>query len=189
MTPTQRQTFAENMRAAARLSGQQIAGIRYFLLILDHAGDSRSWDFGGWHAPTMGVELQTGDGETFSAMWSQYEEWGFGVDLFPGPVTVHLIEEAVHTWVDVTQHPLWSPFVATPIEVDFRWNDFGTGQPPYPEAVTITTGSDTAWIIAAEADHHATTPSFQLGMDDLLVAFDEEFVRATGLDDPSTDPD
>jgi hypothetical protein len=189
VTPTQRQTTAENMRAAARLSGQQIASIRYFLLSVDDAEDSRRWDFGLWHAPTMGVEVHTGDGQTYSAIWSQYEAWGYGVDLFPVPMSAHLIEAAADTWAEATQHPLWSPLVGAPIEVGFRWNDFGTGLPPCPEAVTITTRSAAVWIIAGEAERQAGTPSFRLGVADLLVVFDEELVRATGLYDPPTGPD
>lgn len=183
MPATERQTTAENERVAATLSGRRIAGIHYFLLSVDNR-DSWQWDFGVWHAPTMGVELHTGTVRRSPRSGVSTSSGGFGVDLFLLPMRAHLTEEAADSWVDATQHPLWSPILGTPIEVGFRWNDFGTGRPPCPEAVTLTTRSEALWIIAAEAERQGSTLSFHLGLDDLMVVFDKKFVRALGLCDP-----
>jgi hypothetical protein len=182
---TPRQTTAENERVAALLSGQRLAIVRYFLLRI--AGDQEpwEWDFGVWHQPTMGVEVVTDQGATFSALWSQYAEWGFGVDLFDAPMRIHLIEEAVDSWVDVSEHPSWASLLGAPVEVSFAWNDFGTGRPPAPEAIKIASTSAAAWIIAAGWERQESKLSIQLGMDDLMVIFNERFIGALGLFDPN----
>jgi hypothetical protein len=183
--PIPRQTSAENKRVAALLSEQRLAIVRYFLLWITGDQEPWEWDFGVWHQPTMGVELATDDGSTFSALWSQYGEWGFGVDLFDAPMTTHLIEEAVDSWVDVSEHPSWASLLGTPVEVSFAWNDFGAGRPPMPEAIKIASTSAAAWIIAAGWERQKSRTSIQLGTDDLMVTFNETFVRTLGLFDPN----
>ena len=181
--PLPRQTTAENERVASRLSGQCIVLVRYYLLWITEYQQPWEWDFGVWHQPTMGVELVTDANETFSAAWSQYDEWGFGVDLYHVPISMYLLPEAADSWVDASEHPAWSPIVGRPIQVSFIWNDFGTGRPPCPEAVKIASDTAAAWIIAAGWERRESRLSIQLGMDDLMVIFDEKFTETLGLFD------
>jgi len=174
----------DNERVASRLSEQRLARVRYFLLRLNEDGGLWDWDFGVWHSPTMGVELATEQGETFSAIWSEYYDWGFGVDLFNDPMSAHVIPEAADNRVDVSTHKAWASFLDAPINVDFLWNDYGTGRRPCPDAVKVSTGPDTAaWIITADWERHGGKTSIQLGADALMVVFDDKFVDTLGLFD------
>ncbi len=136
-----------------------------------------------WHQPTMGVELVTARGETFSLIWNQCDEWGFGVDLYDDPMAAHLIDEAASSWVDVSDRSAWTNVVGHSLEVSFLWNDFGTGRPPCPVAVKISTDAGALWIITAAWERRGSKLSIQLGTDDLMVIFDEKFIEALGLFD------
>ena len=182
MTPPRRQTTADNERIAARLSGQVIALVRYYLLRSDGL-QPHQWDLGVWHQPTMGVELVTDADEMFSATWSQYDEWGFGVDLYDMPMSLHLLPGAADNAVDASEQGGWPLIVGRPIQVSVMWNDFGTGRPPCPEAVKIVSDAAAAWIITADWERRESRLSVQLGMDDLMVIFDEKFAEALGLFD------
>ena len=173
----------ENERVAAVLSGQRIGAVRYFLLPVGDGPELEEWDFGVWHQPTMGVELVTRSGEVFSAMWNQYEEWGFGVDLFAGPMAGHLVPDAADHWVDVSGQAPWSSMTG-PVEAGFVWNDYGTGRPPCPEAVTVVSGETVAWIVAVGWEREEGRFAIQLGRDDLMVIHDRRFIDTLGLLDP-----
>lgn len=170
----------DNEQAAAHLSGQVLVRVRYFLLTLDDEGHLWDWDFGAWHQPTMGVELTTEHGDTFSATWGQYD-WGYGVDLFHDPMSAHLITEAADNWTDVSNAHAWSGLLGTPIQASFLWNDYGTGQAPCPEALMLNADHASAWIIAADWNRQRGKTTIQLGTDDLLVVFDSKLVNALGL--------
>jgi len=184
MRAWQHQTTAENKRVAARLTGDRIAAVWYFLL---SAGDDREppeWDFGVWHQPTMGVQVSTEQGGVFSAMWSQYQEWGFGVDLFDSPAADRLAAGGLWCQVNVSDHPAWIPLLGRAVTASFRWNDFGTGRPPCPEAVKLASSAASLWIITAGWERRESKLSVQLGLDDLVVIFDDRFASALGLYDP-----
>jgi hypothetical protein len=159
---TPRQTTEQNERTAAQLTGQLIESVRYFLLWVSDDQAPWQWDFGVWHQPTMGVELVTERGDTFSLIWSQCDEWGFGVDLFDVPMAVHLIDEAAESWVDVSDHLAWAKVVGHSVAVDFLWNDCGTGRPPCAEAVKLATDAGALWIITADYERQGIKLSFQL---------------------------
>ena len=173
----------ENERVAAALSGQLIRAVRYFLLSVDDGPELQAWDFGVWHQPTMGVELIMRSRDVFSAIWNQYEEWGFGVDLYAGPMAEHLVADAADHWVDVSGQAPWSSMTG-PVEVGVIWNDYGTGRPPCPEAVTVASGETVAWIVAAGWERQESGFAIQLGRDDLMVIRDRRFIEALGLFDP-----
>lgn len=181
--PRKRLDTGENERVAAVLSGQRIGIVRYFLLPVDDGPELEEWNFGVWHQPTMGVELVTQTGSVFSAIWSQYETWGFGVDLYAEPMASHLVEDAAGLWVEVSAQAPWSSMIG-PIEVGFVWNDYGTGRPPCPEAVKVASGDAVAWIVAAGWERQGSRFKVQLGLDDLTVVRDERFIEALGLFDP-----
>lgn len=178
---TPRQTTEQNEAIASMLGGQAIRTVRYFVLWSSNDQEPSQWDFGPWHQPTMGVELVTEKGESFSLIWSQSDEWGFGVDLFDRPMADHLIPEAANSWVDVSDHPAWRQIVGSPIEVHISWNDYGTERPPCAEAVRLATSSGAAWIITAGSERQQSMLVFQLGIDELMVIFDDKFVEALGL--------
>jgi hypothetical protein len=157
--------------------------VRYYLPWISDYQQPWEWDLGVWHQATMGVELVTDANETFSAIWSQYDEWGFGVDLYDVPISTYLIREAADSWVDASERAVWSSIVGRPIQVSFIWNDFGTTRPPCPEAVKIASDAAAAWIITAGWERRESRLSIQLGMDDLMVIFDEKFAEALGLFD------
>ncbi|HEY3715563.1 MAG TPA: hypothetical protein VGL39_13640 [Jatrophihabitantaceae bacterium] len=182
MASTPRAT-RENERVAARLSEQQLVGVKYFLLTLNDDAELWDWDFGAWHQPTMGVEFATEQGEVFSATWGEYFNWGFGVDLFDEPMSTHLVPEAAGNWVDVSTHDAWSGLLRTPIDVAFLWNDYGTGQQPCPDALKLSTDPTTAWVITADWQRQNSKTSIQLGADDLLVIFNDKLVEVLGLFD------
>jgi hypothetical protein len=179
---------AANEHAAGLLSGQELAGVRYFLLALpDDSGMLADWDSGIWHEPTMGVELVTLSGDDFSVVWGQYE-WGFGVDLFAGPMSAHLTEDAAGHWVDVSAHRLWSAMLGSPLTVRFLWDDYGTGLPPCPEVLTLSTSLATAWIIAGRWESYLGRQAIKVGLDGLLVTFDEKAVADLGFSSPDARP-
>jgi hypothetical protein len=181
MRAWQHNSTAENERVAAQLTGQRIAAVWYFLQ--SDEDDLESWDFGAWHQPTMGVQVATEEGGSFSAMWSQYQEWGFGVDLFAAPAAARLAGGGLWRQADVTGHPAWSPLLGRPVTASFLWNDFGTGRPPCPEAVKLASDAGSLWIITADWERREGKLSIQLGLDDLMVIFNDNLVRALGLYD------
>jgi hypothetical protein len=178
--PSEQRSAAANEHAAASLSGRVIKQVRYFPLADTGTRTPMEWDFGVWHQPTMGLEVVTGTGQVFSARWNEYDEWGFGVDLFAGPVSEHLPEEA-QVPVEVSGHRAWAAFLGVRVAAGFLWNDFGSGRAPCPEAVVLSAGGATAWIIAAGWDRREGRTCVQLGLDDLLVVFDGKLVRALGM--------
>jgi hypothetical protein len=125
----------------------------------------------------------TARGETFSLTWSQYDEWGFGVDLYDDSMAAHLTDEAASTWVDVSDHIAWTKVVGHSLDVSFLWNDFGTGRPPCPEALKLSADTGALWIITADWERRGGKLSIQLGTDDLMVIFDEKFIETLGLFD------
>jgi hypothetical protein len=166
------------------LSGQAIGCVRYFLLAVHDEDDTPApgdWDCGAWHSPAMGVELVPESGQAFSVIWGQYE-WGFGVDLLAGPMSEHLIGGA-RVPVDVSGHRLWMMILGRPVTARFLWNDFGTGLAACPEALALGADRATAWIISAGWERRQGRTCIQLGLDELLVVFDEEFARVLGLFD------
>jgi hypothetical protein len=91
----------DNKSMAAALSGEVLSRVRYFRWRLT----TRERPTTGLRClaqPDDGVELETS--RLLAAIWGQYE-WDYGVDLFDGPVSVHLIEQA-RVWVDVSDHRL-----------------------------------------------------------------------------------
>jgi hypothetical protein len=173
---------AENEQAAAMLSGQVIGCVRYFPLPVYDGDDTPTpgdWDFGVWHEPAMGVELVTGSGQVFSATWGQYE-WGFGVDLLAGPMSEHLIADQ-QIAVDVSSSQSWTAILGKTVTARFLWDDYGNDLAPCPEALVLDTDRHAAWIIAAGWERQQGRTCIQLGLDDLLVVFDEKFARALGL--------
>ena len=183
MRAWQHQSTAENDRVAARLTGQRIVAVWYFLLAAGDEPKPSEWDFGAWHQPTMGIQVATEQGGAFSAMWSHYQEWGFGVDLFDAPAAERLAAGGPWCQAEVTGHPAWSPLLGRPVTVSFLWNDFGTGKPPCPEAVKLASDSGSLWIMTAGWERHEGKLSIQLGLDDLLVIFSDKLIRALGLHD------
>jgi hypothetical protein len=117
-------------------------------------------------------------------MWSQYEEWGFGVDLFDAPATDRLAADGAWCQADVASHPAWIPLLGQAVTASFLWNDFGTDRPPCPEAVKLASSAGSLWIIAAGWERRESQLSIQLGLDDLMVTFNDKFVGALGLYDP-----
>jgi hypothetical protein len=184
VTVTPRQSTDQNEAVSKKLTGQTIRVVRYFVLSVSDDQSPWQWDFGPWHAPTMGVELVTDSGETFSLIWAQCEDWGFGVDLFQRPMADYLIPEAAESWVDVSDHLSWKSIIGRPVEVNIQWNDYGTGRPPCADAVGLTTSAGTAWVITARSERRESTLKFRLGSDDLMVIFDDKFFEALGLLDP-----
>jgi len=179
----QHQTREANERMASELATHELTGVRYFPLASASGEDPVEWDFGVWHQPTMGVELTTTNGSVYSLIWNQYGDWGFGVDLYDLPASNHLIEGADAPAVVVSDHSAWAGILRRPLSVSFNWNDYGTGLPPCPEAIRLSTDQASLWVVAADWSRSLGRTSIQLGMDDLLVVFDDRFVEALGLND------
>jgi hypothetical protein len=169
-----RRPVADSEATAHQLTGQRLEKIEYFLQPF-----GIPWDCGVWHAPTMGVQLTTQTGETFSMQWNEYDEWGHGIDLLPTGMYRHPAQPDI----EVTTHPSWRPFLAGPIAAAFLWNDYGTGREPMPDAVVLTCGSSSCWIFAAVAERYGSKLSIQLGTDDVMVGFDHRFAETLGLYD------
>lgn len=94
----------------------------------------------------------------------------------------HLIE-AARVPVDVSGHRAWAAFLGVRVTAGFLWNDYGSGRAPCPEAVVLSAGGATVWIIAAGWDRRESRTCVQLGLDDLLVVFDGKLVRVLGMYD------
>ncbi|BCJ38858.1 hypothetical protein Athai_63610 [Actinocatenispora thailandica] len=113
--------------AVGLLRGKRIAGITYYVLMGgDDGREPEQWDFGTWHAATMGVELVADSGERFCAVWGDSFDH-YGLELFTGPMTDHVVmlgEPGGVAAISVSRHPQWAGLVGTELTgVDVAWSD------------------------------------------------------------------
>lgn len=145
--------------------------------------DIEEWDFGTWHQPTMGVELFTDDGASFSAVWgSSFDH--YGLEVFPEPMTAHLRmigEPGGSAAVDVTDHPRWSSLVGRKLTcVDIAWREELEGLRT-PAAIRLCSRERPVWIAAGRPAAWPPAEDYYLGTDDVMVVFTAEFAAKVGL--------
>ncbi|WP_028803757.1 hypothetical protein [Streptomyces sp. 142MFCol3.1] len=173
-------------RLVAGLRGRTIVAVDYFVLMVgDEGTDPDEWDYGAWHEPTMGVELTTDDGGTYSAVWGSTFDY-YGVELYSAPMGDFLSRIGLPggaARVAVAEHPLWAGVVSAPIEschIQWRGEEHGA---PVPEAIHVRTATGKVWIAAGRsATYKPDGPGpFYLCTDDVLVIFDTKVAERAGL--------
>jgi hypothetical protein len=166
-------------RLVAELPGKTIVGVDYFVLCGgEEVTEPEDWDYGGWHQPTMGVELLMADGEKYSAVWDHTFEY-YGIELYRSPITDHVVtpeEGGTTARCTLTVNPAWAGLIGEPIEsAAIQW-DADEAHPELflPLAIRLRTAKGEVWIgVGALAGVAADAP-FRLGTDDVFVAFDAE---------------
>jgi hypothetical protein len=178
-------TVDEYRRTLALLRGQRITAVTYYLSTYEHDEIVvEEWDFGPWHQPTMGVELRTGTGAQFAAVWgSSFEH--FGLEVFPEPMTNHLVrigEPGGPAAVSVTDHPRWAGLVGTPIvSVDLAWLEDPQSTLRLPVSIRLRTWETTLWIAVGAPAAWPPADTYYLGTDDVMVVFTPEFATTVGI--------
>lgn len=73
-------------RLVVGLRGRTVVAGDYLVLMSgDDVSELDEWDHGLWHEPTMGTELATGHGGSYSAVWGSTFDH-YGVELHPAPM-------------------------------------------------------------------------------------------------------
>ncbi len=178
-------TAAEYESTVALLRGRCIQRVIYYPLMSGEDGcEVEDWDFGPWHQPTMGVELLTGDGARFSAVWgSSFEH--YGLELFLQPITAHLVrigEPGGSAEVDVTDHFRWSSLIDRKLtRADIVWSEDREGGIRLPVAIRLCSKERTVWIAAGRPVDWPPGDVYHLGTDDVMVVFTPEFAAKAGI--------
>lgn len=178
----------------AQLSGQCLSAVVYYPLTAHDGLDAENWDFGDWHEPAMGVELITDAGQHYSAIWNNSffdyspDAFDYGLEVFAEPMTTFLpiIGEATGIGaVSVSEHPYWSPMLASPlVTAHICW----ASRHRTPLALQLGTRYGDVWIAAGrsyELDPTPTEPdpvwNFDLGIDDVMVIFTAAVAARAGI--------
>ncbi|MFF4779285.1 hypothetical protein ACFY05_41360 [Microtetraspora fusca] len=178
-------TTLEYERTVALLRGRRIERVIYYPLMGGEDGcEVEDWDFGPWHQPTMGVELLTGDGARFSAVWgSSFDH--YGLELFPEPMTDHLLgigEPGGSAQVDVTDHVRWSTLVGGKLtSVDIAWAEGPKHGIRVPDAIRLCSRERAVWIAVGRPADYPPGAAYYLGTDDVMVVFTTEFAAKVGI--------
>lgn len=182
-------TAVEYERTAAKLRGRRIRRVVYYPLTSGEDGCTvEDWDFGPWHQPTMGLELFTDDGASFSAVWgSSFDH--YGLEVFPEPMTAHLVgigDPGGPAVVEVTAHPSWSRLVGRKLtRVNIVWCEDPTGSIRVPHAVRLCSRERAVWIAAGRPADWPPGEAYHLGTDDVMVVFTAECAAKVGLAVPA----
>lgn len=163
-------TVQEHEQNVASLDGRRLTEVRYHPLSLVDEPGVEEWDFGTWHQPTMGVELQYGPDAVFSAIWDRSFGTEYSVELRAGSIDEFLVPEARRP-VELTAHPRWAPFIGPALEASAVWAD-GGADGRVPAGLALSGDSAELWIIAACPTTWPPTDHFSVGTDDVMVVFD-----------------
>jgi hypothetical protein len=185
--------LTRNFIAASQMEGQIITRVTY-LRLSGPQYEQDTWDFGEWHFPSVGVELETSSAERFYAIWdanvTQYD-----LTFARGPISEQWYplqadsEDASGLW-EVTDHPRWRPLVGVPItRVCIAVFDGGWGSADVPHAVRLATAQDSVWILAAEPnwDQSGLPPAdlraedIHFYADEIMVVFGDERAEMLGI--------
>lgn len=178
----------------AQLSGQCLSNVVYYPLTAHDGLRAENWDFGDWHEPSMGVELITDNGQHYSAIWnnsyfdSSPDAFDYGLEVFAEPITTFLAnidEPAGIGAVPVSEHPRWSPLLAsTLVTARICW----ANQHRTPLALQLGTQLGDVWIAAGRSydpdptpNEPEPAPNFDLGIDDVIVIFTAAVAAWAGI--------
>lgn len=168
----------------ASLRGMRLIEVTYYPLRCgDEGTEVEDWDFGGWHLPTMGVELRAGNGARFSAVWGRSFDY-YGLEIFQGPMSSQLGligEPGGSPEVAVTEHPCWARLIGVPlVGTDIVWSEGDHGL-RMPVAVELRAPCATAWLVAGRPAQWPPDGRFHLGTDDVMVVFTQDLAGVIGL--------
>lgn len=166
------------------LRGQRLADVVYYPLATGDDGRvAEQWDYGGWHTPTMGVELITDIGHRYSAIWIWHNTFTcYGLELFRQPMTDFLTSLG-DPWgsvaVSVSDHPRWTGLIGKLIHADICWDSFDATR--VPTAVRLGFGTTEVWIAAGRTADPESAVMFHLCTDDVMVVFTSEIATQAGI--------
>lgn len=168
----------------ASLRGTRLTEVTYYPLSCgDEGTEVEDWDFGGWHLPTMGVELRAENGTRYSAVWGQSFDY-YGLEIFQASMSSQLGligEPGGSPEVGVTGHPCWAGLIGVPLlGADIVWSEGDYGL-RLPVAVELRAPSATAWLVAGRPAQWPPDGRFYLGTDDVMVVFTRELAGMIGL--------
>ncbi|MEY9886851.1 hypothetical protein ABIA31_000477 [Catenulispora sp. MAP5-51] len=181
-------TIDDYERLVAGLPGRTIEAVDYYVLMVGADGmEPDDWDFGSWHEPTVGIELVTGGGGVFSAIWGNVFDC-YGLEVYSDPMSEHIRgvgEQGGTARVAVASHAAWAGIIGEPIETArILWWQAGQGvrRDPLPLAVHLGTAEGQVWIGVGRSETRTPESPFYLGTDDVLVVFDAEAASRMGLE-------
>ena len=174
---------------AGFLVGKAIERVRYARPTF--GGGEYPWDFGGWHRPILGVQLDlAGDGPVH-AIWTE-RATHFHLQLGLGALEEEWTPmrddpAAARVW-DVTGHPAWRPIIGAPIGAV----SLALGRPDdplveAPVAVKLYSDLGSVWLVAAapreplSVSAHLNAEDVWVGHDEVMVVFDDDTAARIGL--------
>lgn len=190
--PVNRSTKALAARyeqTAGSLCGKRITHIAYHPLLEgdDARGIVEDWDFGAWHAPTMGVVFGFDDGSAAVATWdSTFTEYGLEVTVSPKRAGLrHVGPPGAPNEVVVTGHERWAKLVDRRLSaVEICWEDVPLSDLRLPLAVRLEAGGrrgTSVWLAAGVPAAWPFDGGFRLGTDDVLVIFERALAVRAGI--------
>lgn len=171
------------------LLGKAIERVRYARPTF--GGGEYPWDFGGWHRPILGVQLDLAGYGPVHAIWTErathfHLQFGLGA-LEEEWTPMRDDPAAAHVW-DVTGHPAWRRIIGAPIVA----GSLALGRPDdplveAPIAVKLYAESGTVWLVAAapldplSASDDLKAETVWVGADEVIVVFDDGIATRLGL--------
>ena len=171
------------------LLGKAIERVRYARPTF--GGGEYPWDFGGWHRPILGVQLDLAGSGPVHAIWTE-QATHFHLQLGLGALEEEWTpmrddQTAARVW-DVTGHPAWRPIIGAPIVA----GALALGRPDDPPveapvAVKLYAQSGTVWLVAAapldplSASDDLKAETVWVGADEVMVVFDDGIAIGLGL--------
>ena len=154
--------------------------------------DPTDWDFGTWHQPVMGVEIEfEGGGPTYSVLWGNtYGHFNIEVVAermkaalrLPSEPYDELDDGRARVW-DVTSHARWASLILEPlVHAKVIWQrDVTDVAGLAPVAVGLWFLDGPVWIAAAAPSDWPPEERYGLGADEIMVIFSPTFAKKMGL--------
>jgi hypothetical protein len=176
-------------RTAEATLGKVIEQVRYARPTF--GGGEYPWDFGGWHRPILGVQLDLAGNGPVHAIWSEratHFHLQFGLGALEEEWTSMRDDPAAARVWDVTGHPAWRPIIGAPIVAV----SLALGRPDDPPvqapvAVKLYSNLGSVWLVAAapreppSASAYLNAEDVWVGHDEVMVVFDDAIAERIGL--------
>jgi hypothetical protein len=187
---------AEYESKSAGLIGRRLLDVRYWDIRYFN-GEPRTWDYGDWQHPVMGVELLTDSGPCCVLWTSAF--FCYGVEVFNTPMADHLdtTVNGPESWA-VGGSDQWRDRLRTPVSgAQTHWERISVG-PAYrdgvrvdeayeadvPVALRIDFAAGPVWMVAGVPPDSGRQQVF-IGGDEIMAVFAAERMRQFGFPDTS----
>lgn len=152
--------------AAGELVGRTVDDVRYYTMPYGMP-DEPTWDWDVAHVAEYGVDLATPGGTT-GITWTQYGQFGYGLQFVRGPVLIELARAEVRS---VSGEPPWSAVQGkriTAARVHWLGVTWGQEETVGPVALSLRIADSISIVLACGSWNGPQEPVFPTG-DDIVI--------------------